>query len=98
MVYLRSQLTPFYLLYSPFNPMALIDYQRLYNVDQHLREIAAKKRDTRHIDHAMLTAYGDDGPHLLDKLEGYDYQLAEWLLHLDENNRAIFWSHPAFKL
>lgn len=78
--------------------MALVDYQRLYNVDQHLREIAAEKRDTQHIDKAILAAYGTEGPHLLDKLEGYNYRLAEWLLFLDADNRAIFWSHPAFKL
>lgn len=78
--------------------MNIIDYQRLYNVDQHLREIAAEKRDTQPIDKAILAAYGTEGPHLLDKLEGSHYRLTEWLLFLDADNPAIFRSHSAFKL
>lgn len=74
------------------------EYQRLYNVDLHLRGVAAKVYTPTRIEKAVLAAYGSDGPHLLMKLEGYDYRLAEWLLHLDPEHRVTFWTHAAFKL
>ncbi len=73
-------------------------YQRLYNVDNHLREVAAKKRSDDRVVKAVLSAYPEAGSHLLSKLEGYDYCLAEWLLHLDPDHRVTFWTHDAFKL
>lgn len=81
-----------------YDHMKAEQYQRLYNVDEHLREVVAGRCGPAHIDKAVLTAFGDKGPHLLDKLTGYNYNLTEWLLILDPNNREIFWTHPAFKL
>lgn len=81
-----------------YDHMKTEQYQRLYDVGEHLREVAAGQGESARIDNAVLAAYGDKGPHLLDKLAGYGYNLAEWLLMLDPNNREIFWTHPAFKL